>query len=276
MDAHQVLHILQMKSPNSRWAFLQAGDQVYFAGSAVNGHSGPQPSSALVKLLQGVFDQHKDLSFFLLRKRIYLNYEPGPMDRGFIDLVAKRFSVLDGSAATAAPAAGLSDLGDSRSKMEWIEVGHHDVTFFNSRLPPTPFVSDVVKVLDQQRAIAHLESLEAQVPRGDVLHDFNRPIAAVLCDENGIILGQALHAGAVNKTRHAEIELIQNIFRSGFQVKPGAEYALYVSWTPCRMCAGTWAEIFGDQLQVFVKEKDLGPKAQGTELERRGLIRFLK
>ena len=64
VEPGHVLHHLQSLSPTARWAFLIHKNQVFYAGThAFKAH----PSSAVVKLLQGLFDQHRDYSFFLLR-----------------------------------------------------------------------------------------------------------------------------------------------------------------------------------------------------------------
>ena len=48
------------------------------------------PSSAVVKLLQGIFDVHVDHSFFILRRRIFTTGKLTEMCRGMIKVVAKR------------------------------------------------------------------------------------------------------------------------------------------------------------------------------------------
>lgn len=263
MEAALVLHELRKKSPHARWAFLIHKGIVYFAGQLPA--EGPRPTSAALKLLQGIFDHHRDLSFFLLRSRIFLSDPPGPMEKGFIDLVAKRSSVVEGE-LTGALDAGLL----------WNEVVPLADEYYETKLPTSSGTLTARTLTTEGEITQALAELEAQIPRGDVLHDYSRPIGAILTSGDGNVIGHALHSGAINKTRHAEIDLIQGLFRGGFRPTKGERYTLYVSLKPCRMCAGTWAEVFtGFDLQVRYLREDPGTKARGTELEARGLIRPL-
>lgn len=269
MNPAAVLHELNKKSPGARWAFLIHEKGVEYAGAegpfpAMGCHSSSLaafPSSAAVKLLQGVFEKHKDHSFFLLRKRIYLNYEPGPMDLGFIDLVAKRWSRIDAADGTNASA---------EVRLPINEVVPLKECFFRPDHFADHGVCTISSIQNSSEALQALENLEAQILRGSVLHKHSRQIAAIFCDETGVVLGHALHAGAVNKTRHAEVELLQGLYRKGF--RPTGKYRMYVSTQPCRMCAGLWAEVLGERVRVFYRDEDPGTKARGTELEKRSLI----
>lgn len=280
MEPVTVLHELRRKSPRARWAFLIHEGTVYFAGAEAGAVSGPRPTSAALKLLQGLFDRYRDHSFFLLRSRIYLSDPPGPMERGFIDLVAKRFTVLGEGAAvpgsegpSVPPAAAVAGTDGPPAPLRWEEVVPLQAEYYDSALPTSEGHLERRELRDAAEAAAALAELEAQVPRGEVLHDHHRPIAAILTDAAGRVLGHALHSGAINKTRHAEIDLIQNLYRGGFRPHARESYRLYVSLKPCRMCAGTWAEVFGDyDLRVFYLRDDPGAKARATELEARGLI----
>lgn len=260
MDPQWVLHELRQKSSEARWAFLIHGESVEYAGD--RGEAG-LPSSPVVKLLQGVFDRHRDHSFFLLRKRIYVNYELGPMDRGFVDLIAKRITRLD-------PVPVL--FSDGMKTPVWTEVVPFDQPYFTPSLPRQVAEGGPVQIQTSQQALEALAGLERQVERGSVLHDYSRPIAAILTDAQGGVLGKSLHSGSINKTLHAEVDLIQQLYRAGFKGPEGGPYRLYVSMKPCRMCAGTWAQVFGEQLAVYYRDEDPGPKARQTALEERGLL----
>lgn len=268
MDPELVLHELRQKSPQAHWAFLIHQETVYFAGHLPGMDA--RPTSAALKLLQGIFDRHRDYSFFLLRSRIYLSHPPGPMEKGFIDLVAKRCSVVNEALGKGVASGGLTDV-------TWNEVVPLAQEYYESQLPTSSGQLSATALAGEEDVIRALGELEAQVPRGDVLHDYSRPIGAILVRGDGHVVGHALHSGAINKTRHAEIDLIQGLFRSGFVPDKSERYTLYVSLKPCRMCAGTWAEVFADyDLQVCYLRDDPGTKARGTELDRRGLIRPLR
>lgn len=260
MDPQWVLHELRQKSSEARWAFLIHDENVEYAGD--RGEAG-LPSSPVVKLLQGLFDRHRDHSFFLLRKRIYVNYELGPMDRGFVDLIAKRITRLD-------PLSVVSR-GGMKTPF-WTEVVPFEQPFFTPSLPRQVAEGGPGRIETPLQALQALAGLERQVERGIVLHDYFRPIAAILTDPEGIVLGKSLHSGSINKTLHAEVDLIQQLYRTGFNGPVGGPYRLYVSMKPCRMCAGTWTQVFGERLAVYYRDEDPGPKARQTALEERGLL----
>lgn len=264
LQPEDVLHQLVQRDPTASWAFLLHQGTVYFAG--MHRPQTRKPSSAAIKLLQGLFDHHRDLTFFLLRTHLYLDAPPGPMERGFINLVAKRFRVLQVPFKCSTPPTAL----------RWVEVVPLETEIFQSELPTTSATLSAERIIDDQQAALALQGLEDQVPRGTVLHDYARPIGAILVNDRGQVQGYAVHSGVINKTRHAEIDLIQDLYRRGFDPAPDTKYVLYVSLKPCRMCAGTWAEMFESRnLEVVYRRDDPGSKARDTELDRRGLLREL-
>lgn len=256
-----ILHELNRLSSKGRWAFLNSGNQVYYAG---DGGDRGLPSSPVVKLIQGLFDQHRDLSFFLLRKRIFTNYPLSRMDKGFIDVVAKRVTEL--TTPLASPEA-------IRTRFEFIQVAEVDSDHFQSKLPMPTLAAGRWNHLREDQILSALAELESQVIRSGDLHDQYRPIGVVLTQSDGVVLGYGRHAGMINKTLHAEVELVQRLFREGFRPQPNQTYHLWVSLKPCRMCAGLIAHVFGKQIQVHFRDLDPGRLAQGTALEALGIQR---
>ncbi|MGZ3771208.1 MAG: Bd3614 family nucleic acid deaminase, partial [Bdellovibrio sp.] len=68
-------------------AFVEHNNTIYYSFYPRNCEA---PSSAIVKLLQGVFDKFLDQSFFILRNRIYTTAALSEMCRGMVKVVAKR------------------------------------------------------------------------------------------------------------------------------------------------------------------------------------------
>jgi tRNA(Arg) A34 adenosine deaminase TadA len=110
------------------------------------------------------------------------------------------------------------------------------------------------------------------VPRGGVLHDFDRDIAALLISPVGTVLSYGINSNSKNKTLHAEVNLVQRLYREkGFKIPEGS--ILYSTHKPCKMCAGMiyqWSEVPGS-LQVYYSVEETGLFSRHTVLDREGL-----
>lgn len=247
-------------SSSAPFAWVQHKDQVYYSRStSIDPHL---PSSPLIKLLQGLFDEHKDLSFFILRNRIFLNYTPPMRDLGMIKLIAKRHSVV----GPITPERTTS----------WIEVGSWDADFFPVKAERTALDWSREDLLQKTHFKSVLEKYENQIPRGPILHDHPRKIAAFVFDENGLIFGANAHSGAINKTLHAEVCLIQDLARRGHRVFP-ERASMLVSMKPCQMCAAMIADFLPPNFsgQILYWRDDPGPKARNTALDSKPFFRQL-
>lgn len=207
-----------------------------------------QPFSAAVILLQGLFEQFKDLSFFILRNRVFLNYEPSEMDLGMIKVVAKRW----GKAMDFNPEP-------TDSLIQILPLKYKDLGTAN---PVT------AQIKNDQEARELLTALVAKIPRQGQLHDLARPIAAAMVDEQGQVIGTSIHGAVLNKTLHAEIALIQNVFAQLGKIPKGV--TVYCSLKPCRMCAGMALAVGVKQIRFL--QEDPGPLARGSTLEKAGLL----
>lgn len=254
---------LQNLSDAHEWAWVLSAkpgekEKLFFAGYR---RKGPDhcPSSAVVKLLQGIFDQLRDHAFFVLRNRIFASYAVSQMDRGMVSLVAKRFAVVEANTVSG---------NDRLPDFEWIEIGDRDALFFETRVPQLNCLLEPRVSLVPAGALEALAALEQQIPRGSVLHDHPRKIAALLLDRSGRILTYAVHGGWLNKTLHAEVLLLQDHYRrTGMALPPGA--SIVTSLKPCRMCAEMIAHMSapGAPVSVNYRDNDLGPKARGSSIE---------
>lgn len=240
-------------SPQTAW--LQHENKTYWAQSHTEFHGSGLPNSALVLLLQGLFDLFRDHTFFILRQRIYLNYQASEMDLGMIKVVAKRWSL------GAWPPEDPGKL---------IEIQAGDDGFFKASIPEVTAQSSLPTIsslgFDTHSVKSALSQLESCVTRKGDLHDQSRPLAAILTDGNGQVLQTSVHQGSINKTLHAEIDLLQKIFRKGIRIN--SSMRLYVPMKPCHMCAGMIHQC-GIQKTWYLRD-DPGSMARGTVLDRLG------
>lgn len=252
--AEQILFDLTVQHPDQEIAVLIFKDRTFFS-TFKKGIRGP--SSAVVKLIQGIFDQYRDLSFFILRQRIFATEAISPMIQGMVRLTAKRISRTQALNHSLHPAVRL------------IRVGSDEPIF-----PVTAFLDD--PIFEVPRLIGNVTEgigvalqLARAVPRGEVLHEYNRSVAAILVSESGDVLSWSTNQASMNKTLHAEVRTVQKFWDSTHTlVPPGAH--LFVTLKPCQMCAGMIAESCEDlsSLKVYFAENDKGPLAQRTALEK--------
>jgi hypothetical protein len=251
----QIAHLLQAQEQEElAWVGLEK--KIYFVRQA-KGISGP--TSPVVKLIQGIFEQFVDHSFFILRNRIYTTAKLTPMCQGMVDLAAKRVT------------------GEIRAKDQGIELQEELIEIkgpdilVSEHLVPVHWNPPKV-IHTEVEAKGALEDLCRLIPRGEVLHDHNRAIGAILCDQIGKVISWSTNNNYKNKTLHAEVCLLQSL--QGTLPEGGT---LYVSLKPCRMCANMIAHLlpFDTKFSVRYLQDDPGPKASRTDLEARNLISAL-
>lgn len=255
--------IFRLKPPGCEIAFVEHKGVVYYA---LDDRS-EGPSSAAVKLLQGLFDRFVDHSFFILRQRLFTSAALTEMCRGMVKVVAKRIT-------EQVPA---SDHGLTL-EFKFQEVGTSEEKIFpvQARVPNLECGFDRLNLagVDGGRIMQHAWQLASLTPRGEILHDYDRGIAAMLVAEDGSILEWALNSNSKNKTLHAEVNLVQNYFRrTGRKIPKGAR--IYSTHKPCRMCAGMiyhWSEEREKEF-VYFDRMETGSLSTGTVLDRRNLNR---
>jgi deoxycytidylate deaminase len=226
---------LSQDYPGQKWAFILYGREVYytvFQDSEIS-----YAMSPVICLLQQIFDSKQDHSFFILRKAIVTNYHPREGEWGMVKVVAKRVQQY-------LPAHGLSsqEVCKEQGKVFGIEGSLEINSLAWFRQVPGPLVSlselhqqpHELFGLDPKSALRHLVQL---IPRGSVLHDFDRPIAALLVDSKGQVLEFGVNSNHINKTLHAEVNLLQRYYEKyRCQLPVGSK--IYVTHKPCKMCAG--------------------------------------
>lgn len=216
----------------------------------------PAPSSAVVKLVQGLFDRHIDHSFFILRNRIFTTAPVSAMCQGMVKVVAKR---LQGGVLAVNHGLPVS--------FEKVAVGGDEI------LAPVQFLSvenqmplEKIRAFQQESKLAWVQRIAALNARGEILHDYDRDIACLLVDAAGEILAFGLNSNSKNKTLHAEVNMVQRYFREHQSKLPrGAQ--LITTRKPCKMCAGMihdWSED-PTKLEIHYLEDD--KSSQNTVLD---------
>lgn len=217
------------------------------------------PSSAVVKLVQFLFDDFVDQSFFILRNRIFSTASLSGMCEGVVQLAAKR-------------ATGMIVPVNHGQVYEasFVEIGNCDNHYLKTKHNIEISWKAPVSVEDPIEAYHHLQGLIAKIPRGDVLHDFNRQIAALICSKDGQLLSWAVNNNSKNKTLHAEVWAVQKYFDT-HQCKLPEGSIIYSSLKPCRMCSAMLLHMAEkpEQVKAIYFQDDPGPLARNTELEKR-------
>lgn len=185
------------------------------------------PSSAVVKLLQNIFEQNLDLSFFILRNKIFTTAAFSDQDYGIVKVLAKKieFSVPISSIETLA------------RENEWVSVADDDEVIFSTRFRDRSFEDDPDFFNSYESVENQLVRLTLKQERGEILHDHNRPIAATLIDPQGKACLWALNSNSRNKSLHAEVNLLQKFYQREKRKIPSG-YSIVVTHKPCKMCAG--------------------------------------
>ncbi len=238
-------------------AALQHGEQVFFSERTTALH---EPHSAITDLIQGIWSHYPAQARKILRNRILTTIaRPDPMERGMVKVAAKRLT---------------ADLGrdDIRQRLDpdqsrtWVQLH-----------PPAP--PALASWAHEQNPQDWIMSMLAQ-PEDDSTrprYERDRAVAAVLISREGRPLAAAVNTNALDRTRHAEVNLLQGWWeREQKPLPPGCR--ILVSLQCCRMCAGMIWRMATEPLQIHVDymQKDPGPMAQGTILQARSPERRLE
>jgi tRNA(Arg) A34 adenosine deaminase TadA len=205
------------------------------------------PSSAVIKLIQSLFDQRQDQSFFILRNRIFTTAPLSEQCRGMVKIVAKRVRgevLAKDHGVELAQQTVVLEGDDSFAKLDLLSLE-------NQRPLQT------VLALQKDSPLAWVRSLAEMNPRGQTLHDYDRDIASLLVSETGLLLGYGINCNSKNKTLHAEVNMVQRFHReTGHKIPFGAR--IYTTRKPCKMCAGMIYDASEEptSLQIYFAEDD--------------------
>jgi tRNA(Arg) A34 adenosine deaminase TadA len=242
---------------------------LYFA---FHSRSDRAPTSAIVRLIQGIYAAEPDQSRVIVRNRIYTTAALTAMCRGMIAVAAKRatdqiFLTANSPDFKSAEILERIDLTHSLNGLsgelkygEQTPPEHHSDQSGFSQTRNEKYWIDLALELVRPTQILR----EEQKP----LFQYNRPVAAVLISREGELLAWALNTNAVNKTLHAELNLVQSFYRKfGSKIPAGSK--LFTTLKPCKMCAGMLFDVAEDMrsFEVIYAEDDPGLNARNTALE---------
>ena len=257
-QTEQIAWILTQKYGSKAFAWVEHEKNIYYA---VLDKAGKLPVTAVTQLIQYLFDRYIDHSFFILRNRIFTTENLTDVCRAMVKLTAKRIT------------GGIEPRNhDLENSQTWIQVCGSLDGILESQHQQIDFLS--TGNLRKESAKNKLQEIIAGLDSGPVLHDFNRKIAAILCDSDGNILETSKNNNSKNKTLHAEVLLVQRYFqRHGRCIPENA--VIYTSLKPCRMCAEMILNFCKNRemIQIYYLNDDPGPMAKNTILERKNILR---
>lgn len=221
------------------------------------------PTSAVVRLIQGIYATEPEKSRVLVRNRIYTTAPLTTMDRGMIQVAAKRASEIHGNSELFEIPEKQVDLSETLNGLtSALEYENH----------PRSTLAGCDDKAWMAFAVQLTRPIQVSRESQPALFLSNRPVAAVLVSKTGELLEWALNTNAVNKTLHAELNLVQSFYRK-FKTKLPAGSKLFTTLKPCKMCAAMLFDAAEDMrnfkvaLEVIYGEDDPGPNARNTALE---------
>ena len=223
-------------------AWVAAGDSFLVSRDARQEWSSLGP---VLPLILGVYDRLGHESLRVLRNRIFTNVPLKNFDRAAIRVAAKSCSFVD-----VAPPIVESDC--------YIDVC--PTLLLNTE--PDLTAIDHGRVLNSEEAMQLARSLAAQIPRQEEKYLSSRSVAAVLIDSKGKLLGTAVNTNRTNKARHAEVNLLLNWWVQERRPVPAGS-VIYVTLSPCQMCAELIGLMAVDAVRMPVVAAELDPGRHG-------------
>jgi tRNA(Arg) A34 adenosine deaminase TadA len=208
-----------------------------------------EPSSAVTDLIQILWQQFGSDALKMVREPIFHTGELTEMDHGMIAVSAKRTRRLTGT--IEGMIAGLGkNLFDLSGKMEVLSLGFESPK----------------QELDIPSALHIAEKVAALCNNTDrdlKMAERNRAIGAVLLNNKGEVLAVGANNAGKDRTRHAEVNLVQSYFQKTKKPIPvGA--TLVTTMKPCKMCGGMLWTAAEDPLSLKIVYKEFDPGPNGS------------
>lgn len=214
-------------------------------------------STPVLSLVQAIWALDPDIAHLRLRGRILATGEDDPFDHALVQLAAKRLARLPAEGAKTPDLLDLPrDLGDL-------------LPAARQRAVDTIVPSPEGRLADPR----DLERWEEAAPDTLPLAQRDRALLAALLDPEGRVILAARNSAGRDRTRHAELNLVQALWYSAGERLPAGS-RLVCSLKPCRMCAAMIARSALGPLEVVYLRDDPGRLASGTSLERLGWQRM--
>lgn len=259
IDALERGWLASLARPGVETALIAAGGDVGFV------HTAPRPRgprTAALDLVDAIWHEDPDRAHARLRGRIFTTAAADPLDRAVAQVCARKLTSDAHSAAPRALPPEARDLTEAARASR----AHHLRT---SRLGDAPAS---VQELSEAELGAWL--LERPVVHDAPLRHRDRPVAAVLTDASGRVVGAARNTNGSNRLRHAEVNLLQAWFEAGGgPLEPG--WTVWVGLQCCRLCAALIARSALDPaaIQVRFAAPEPGRFGASTALQALGVER---
>jgi hypothetical protein len=268
-EAEQLLLELDRRGPHlepaTQLALAVHDGVAYFSRAQPAPH---EPESALVKLVQGVYDTKPESALHILRHRIFLNYEPGELCRGMLKVAARRLSApleaRDHGLALRLEHRELGGLAEPSIRSQDEQLVDFPLSLWTESAPPRTD-EDFLK-------LAMLLATTVERQAGAKLIALDRAIAALLVAPDGSLLSWGVNRITRNRTLHAELNAAQRFWRAQRRpLPPGTR--VYSTLKACKMCAGMLWHLASDPRTLHVRylEFDSGPNARETVFNQKGL-----
>lgn len=245
---------------NRQIAWVRFGKKTYFS---LHSDKKNHPSSALIKLVQGIFDLFEDHSFFILRNRIYTTAEVRELDHQVVKMLAKRIS-------QSIYENWLLDCANQEVQ----EIGESSQDFYHSKFASNIFAQKSFHSSKEETKF-YLEHLLGQMQVAEKWHDQNRKVACCLVQKSGELILSSTNGAKVNKSLHAEFSLCQEYWKK-FKTSFPEGSRLWVSLKPCRMCAAAIDVMSAglSDFRVIYLQEDQGPMSKKTILDQRKIVTY--
>lgn len=229
-------------------AVLRDGETTWFARSPAGC---PAFLSAPIVLIRGIYDRRPEMARQIVRHRIFTTAPLSASLQGMVKVAAKRITT------------GLEiDAPELLLEGRCLELNAKDFSH------PPEIDSDSLSPSSDDNWMKVAGELASRIPKKSELYESDRKIAAILVSAKGEILSAAINTNARNRTQHAEINLIESLWKkAGKRLPRGSR--LYTTLKPCKMCAGMIWDCAEDvrDLQVIYGEDDPGTNARCTALD---------
>jgi tRNA(Arg) A34 adenosine deaminase TadA len=232
-------------------AYLADSGKLYFAHHTQS----DAPTSAIVRLIQGVYARDPKNALSLVRNRIFSSSLATEMCHGMVKVAAKRLT-------DCVPQA---EIDEAISRSEKIDVSES----FNALSNAFPFEEnlnrDLAVMIHEKKPSSEVEWMA--VAKKLLRDGENLPVAALLISKEGELLSAAINSNSQNRTLHAEVNLIQSFYRKHRRKIP-SESKIVTTLKPCKMCAAMiWtASEKIESIQVVYGQMDEGSHARETVL----------
>ena len=249
-------------------AWLTAPARSPDAGAIFCAHATPTddphlPTSPIIDLIQGIAESRPGGAHALLRRRIFTTAPVRPVERAFVRVQAKKHTAISRASLSASggedttPLRKIDVSGDACSARDRVVDRHRILLDSGSPDPTDP--------------MALAEWWAERAERSAERKESDRAIGAVLILPDGSVGGGATNLGGRNRTLHAEVNLVQQWWRTHARpIPPGSE--VFVTLQSCRMCAAMLVGACEDphRLRVTYRDRDPGRYARATLLQELG------